>query len=388
MKRFSSFFLNSFRGDPIIWGIFSLFSMFGILVVYSTTSSLAYRHADTSPEYYLARHVLLTVLSFFVAWVVHRVDYRYFYRISTFCLWIAVPLLLFTLGFGVTLNEATRWVSIPYLSQTFQPSDFAKLSLFTYIAGALAISQRDQHKLASSLFSILSWLAVICGLTALSDISSAVLIFCTAFLLFFMGRVPLRYLFMLLVIGGVCGAGVLMVSQRSETATRRIQKFLGTSRTFQNEQAYVAIADGGLLGKGPGNSDQKNFLPHAYSDFVYAIVVEEYGALGALFLMVGYLMLVYRGTKVMRNSQRFFGGLLSTSLCVSIVWQALVNMSVAMGLLPVTGLTLPMVSMGGTSQLFTGISLGMVLSVSRSAHPNEDSDHEILEGKYEENSYE
>lgn len=339
--------------------------MFSILVVYSTTSSLTYRSMDTSPEHYLVRHVLLTLLSFLATWVVHRLDYRYFYRLSAFGLWISVPLLLFTLGYGITLNEATRWVNIPYLSQTFQPSDFAKLVLFTYIAGSLAISQRNPHKLAAALFSILSWVAVICGLIALSDVSSAILTFSTTLLLFFMGRVPLRYLFMLLVVGGVCGAGVLMMSQRSETAAHRVQSFLDTRDTFQNEQAYVAVADGGFFGKGPGNSDQKNFLPYAYSDFVYAIVVEEYGMLGALLLMAGYLVLVYRGTKVLAGSQRFFGGLLSASLCVSIVWQALVNMSVTTGLLPVTGLTLPMISMGGTAQLFTGISLGMVLSVSR-----------------------
>ena len=269
------------------------------------------------------------------------------------------------MGFGLTLNQATRWINIPYFSQTFQPSDFAKLALFTHIAGVLSNCQRDPHKLASSLFSVLSWVAVICGLTAISDVSSAVLTFFIAMLLLFIGRVPLRYLFMLLLVGAVCGMGVLMVSQRSETAVYRMEQFFSAQETFQNEQAYVAIADGGLFGKGPGNSDQKNFLPHAYSDFVYAIVVEEYGMLGALCLLAGYLLLAYRGTKVLVGSQRFFGGLLSASLCISIVSQALVNMSVSMGLLPVTGLTLPMISMGGTSQLFTGISLGMVLSVSR-----------------------
>ena len=353
------------KGDPLIWVIAFALSLFSILVVYSATGSLAYRRMGGDTEYYLVKHLLLTLISLLLMWVMHRIDYRYYLSFSKLGLWISVPLLLLTLKFGLNINEATRWIMVPFIDQSFQPADFARLVLFIHVAGVLAKCQRDQRDLRAAMVPILFWSASICGLVALSDFSSALLIAGTVFLLIFIGRVSFRYLFMLVMVMVVAGVGALLMGQRSGTAFYRMQRFVEEEIPYQAQQSYVAIASGGLFGKGPGKSDQRNVLPHAYSDFIYAIILEEYGLLGGLLVLLLYIVLLYRGSKVFLSTDRIFGGLLSISLCVAIVVQALVNMSVAVGLLPVTGLPLPLISMGGTSQLFMGISLGIILSVSR-----------------------
>ncbi|MBY0424518.1 MAG: FtsW/RodA/SpoVE family cell cycle protein, partial [Cytophagales bacterium] len=188
----------------------------------------------------------------------------------------------------------------------------------------------------------------------------------TCMLLMFIGRVPLKYLGMLIIVGLVAGALALAVGQRMGTAVSRIKAFMDPKEIpFQLEQSYIAIATGGVLGKGPGNSTQRNFLPHPYSDFVYATIVEEYGLIGGVIILFLFLVLLYRGMITVANSERAFGGLLSAGLSFALVIQALINMAVAVGLGPITGLPLPLLSMGGTSLLFTGISLGIILSVSR-----------------------
>jgi len=200
----------------------------------------------------------------------------------------------------------------------------------------------------------------------MADLSTAVLLFLTSMLLMFIGRVPLKYLAMLIVVGGLAGVLAMKIGQRGETAVSRVTSFMSDDRLpFQAEQARIAIASGGVVGKGPGRSDQRNFLPHPYSDFVYAIIIEEYGMMGGVIVLMLYLALLYRGMKTVANSERAFGGLLSAGLSFSLVLQAMVNMGVVVGLGPITGLPLPFLSMGGTSLLFTGMSLGIILSVSR-----------------------
>jgi cell division protein FtsW len=211
------------------------------------------------------------------------------------------------------------------------------------------------------------WAGLICGLIALSNLSTALILFSTCMLLMFIGRVPLKYLVLLVLVGSLFGTVALKLGQRLDTAISRIESFFDEEKEvpFQAEQSYIAIWNGGILGKGPGKSDQKYFLPHSYSDFIYSIILEEYGLIGGVATLFLYLALLYRGTKTVMNSDRAFGGLLSAGLSFSLVIQAMVNMGVAVGLGPITGQPLPLLSMGGTSLLFTGLSLGIILSVSR-----------------------
>jgi cell division protein FtsW len=340
-------------------------AILSILVVYSAASSLAYRQMQGNTEYYLMKHSLLMLSSFGAMWVAHTIDYRYYAGLSKLALWISVPLLLLTWRYGLTLNEASRWLTIPLINKAFQPSDLAQLALIAYLANMLAKRQHNIDDLRDTLAPMLGWCGVICGLIALTNLSSAFLLFITCMLLMYMGRVPVRYLLSLTLVGLLAGSVAIYAGQRGETARSRFTTFAKGELPFQTEQAYIAIATGGLYGKGPGNSQQRNFVPHPYSDFIYAILVEEYGLVGGIVVVLLYLVLLYRGIRTVSQTNRAYGGLLSAGLSFSLALQAMVNMGVAVGLGPVTGLPLPFLSMGGTSLLFTGIAVGIILSVSR-----------------------
>jgi cell division protein FtsW len=357
---------RNLKGDPVIWFVVFALSVLSILVVYSATGSLAYQKMQGNTEYYLIKHSILVLSSLFVMWVAHKIDYRYYAKISLFALWISAPLLLFTYKFGLNINEASRWITIPLINQAFQPSDLAKLALIVAVSSMLAKRQQNIEDFKVSVVPILIWVAIIGFLVALTNLSTSILIFLTIFLLLFIGRVPIKYLILLVIFSLMAGSIALYVGQRGTTALSRIEGFIDQKDIpFQAKQAYIAIASGGIIGKGPGQSDQRNFLPQSYSDFIYAIIIEEYGFIGGGFVLFLYLALLYRGMKTMMNSERAYGGLLSAGLSFALVLQAMVNMAVAVGLGPITGLPLPLVSMGGTSQLFTGIALGIILSVSR-----------------------
>jgi cell division protein FtsW len=280
---------------------------------------------------------------------------------------LSVPLLLFAWKFGTTVNEASRWIVIPVIKQTFQPSDLAKLSLITHLASMLSKRQLNISNIKETIIPMLFWVGLICGLIALMNISTALLLFLTCMLLMFIGRVPMKYIMMQILVGVIAGSVAMAVGQRMHTAISRIENFMDKEETvFQLEQSYIAIATGDVFGKGPGRSDQRNFLPLPYSDFIYAIIIEEYGLIGGLLVVFLYLAFLYRGMVAVTRSYGAFGGLLSAGLSFSLVIQAMVNMGVAVGLGPITGLPLPLLSMGGTSLIFTGISIGIILSVSRS----------------------
>lgn len=356
---------DNLKGDPVIWMIVFFLSVISILVVYSATGTLAFKR-DLHVEQYLVNHSALLCMSLFAMWVAHKVDYRYYSRLSRVALLISVPLLLYAYFFGSNINEASRWIEIPLINKTFQPSDLAKLALISNLAAMLSRRQQNIDDVKKSLIPILVWMVIICGLIALSNASTAILLFITCMLLMFVGRVPFKYLFILMLVGIMAGSGALLLGQRGNTVVSRVKNYMSpTEVSFQAEQSYIAIATGGITGKGPGNSDQRNFLPHPYSDFIFAIIIEEYGILGGLVVVFLYLVLLYRGMRAVNNSERAFGGLLSAGLSFALVLQAMVNIGVAVGVLPVTGLSLPLVSMGGTSLLFTGLSLGIILSVSR-----------------------
>jgi cell division protein FtsW len=314
------------------------------------------------------KHTFLVALGMTGMYYAHKLDYRYYSGLAKMGLLISIPLILFAYFFGPNINESKRWIVIPFINQQFQPSDLAKLALISSIAAMLA---KRQSKISSAgmkeaILPILIWTGIICGLIALSNISTAAMLLVTCMLLMYFGRVPVKFLGMLLAVGILAGSVAMVLGDRFETGLARIERFLDRSKLdYQTEQSFAAIANGGILGQGMGKSHQKNFLPHPYSDFIFAVIIEEYGMAGGLFTLFFYLVLLYRGMLAVSKSSNAFGGLLSAGLSFMLAIQAMLNMAVAVGLVPVTGQPLPLVSMGGTSLLFTGISFGIILSVSR-----------------------
>jgi cell division protein FtsW len=355
---------KNLQGDKVIWAVVFALSMISILVVYSSIGSLAYKRM-VSPESYLIKHTFTVIIGLAAMWLAHRVDYRYYSRLSKIALWLSIPLLIYTFTNGVSVNDASRWISIPIFG-SFQPSDFASLALIVNLASMLSKRQQNIDDFKEALIPILMWCGVICGLIALTNLSTAILLLATCFLIMFIGRVPMKYLAMLMFVGVLAGAVAIKFGVRGETAKNRIMNFVeGKELPFQAKHGRIAIATGGLFGKGPGNSDQRNILPNAFADFVYAIIIEEYGLIGGGVVLILYLILLHRGMKAAYNSERAFAGLLSAGLSFDLVCQAMVNMGVVVGLGPITGQPLPLISMGGTSMVFTGLAVGIILSVSR-----------------------
>jgi cell division protein FtsW len=364
MEKIKKWADENLQGDKVIWAVVFALSLVSILVVYSSIGSLAYKRS-ASTEWLLLKHTITVVIGLTALWFAHKIDYRYYSKLSKVALWISIPLLIYTFKNGVSLNDAARWIALPG-GLSFQPSDFASLALIVNLASMLSKSQQNIDDIKESLIPILIWCGVICGLIALSNLSTAVLLLATCFLIMFIGRVPVKYLAMLALVGVLAGTVALKFGSRGETAKNRILNFVqGKELPFQAQQGRIAIASGGLFGKGPGNSAQRNVLPHPYSDFIYAIVIEEYGIVGGFIVLGLYLILLHRGMKAAYNSERAFAGLLSAGLSFDLVCQAMVNMGVVVGLGPITGQPLPLISMGGTSMVFTGLSIGIILSVSR-----------------------
>lgn len=368
---------ENLKGDYQIWIIVCIMTVFSILVVYSAKGAVAYR-VKTNAEAYLLKHLLLTIVSLVFMWFVHRSDYMIFASKATrLVLWMSLALIWYANLFGHKVNNAGRWVNLPLINLTFQPSDLAKLALIANLAIMLAKRQHREYKpeqLFSMLMPMIFWIGIICGSIAISNGSTAVLLGGTCFLLMFIGRVPPRYLLMLVIVCSSLGAIGLATGTRGSLFKNRIDKFMHGADEYDDHSqlviGYVAIAQGGLLGKGPGRSLQRNYLPEAYSDSIYAIIIEEYGYfVGGLGTLALYLWLLYRGMKAIARSDRAFGGLLSAGLTFLIVIQALIHVCVCVGLIPYTGQTLPMISMGGSSQWAIAISIGIILSVSRKGIP-------------------
>ena len=363
------------KGDRWIWLIAVILSIISLLSVYSATGSLAYQKMGGNTEYYLFKHFLLIILSFIAMWFAHKLDYKYYSKISIIAMYISLPLLLVTYQFGLNINEASRWINIPIINQAFQPSDLAKLSLIIYLSSVLSKSQYDLDNIKSLIKPFL-WIGIICLFIALTNLSTSIILGLTSMLLMFIARVKIKYLAVLVLFIAFGATIALITGQRGKTAISRTENFIYKKNIpFQLEQAYIAVSTGGLFGKGPGKSNQKNFLPQSYSDFIYAIIIEEYGLFMGISVLLLYLILLYRGLYTFLKSERPFGGLLSAGLSFHLVIQAITNMSVVVGLLPVTGITLPLISMGGTSQLFTGITLGIILSISRHNSMEEENNY-------------
>lgn len=362
------------KGDRAIWTVVLLLSLLSVLVVYSSIIALAYRYKGGDTGSYLIKHVFIVGSGILLVYFIHKVKYSYFSRISQLAIFLAAPLLLYTLFNGVSAGDATRWLVIPGTSLTFQTSDFAKLALITYVARMLSIKQNVIKDFKKAFLPIVAPVGIICLLILPSNFSTAAILFMTCFVLMFIGRMNAKHLLLLIGSGILVGLVIIVMVfnfpnaiPRGATWKARIENFSkGDSESnFQAEQAKIAIATGGIMGKGPGNSMQRNFLPQASSDFIFAIVIEEWGLVTAIIIVFLYLILLFRGVKIANKSERTFGSLLAIGLTFSLVFQAMINMAVAVNLFPVTGQPLPLVSMGGTSIWFTSIAIGMILSVSR-----------------------
>jgi cell division protein FtsW len=372
------FFGKYLKGDPVIWLVVFVLSIYGVLAVYSSMGSLAYSKG-TSPEMYLIKHSALLIFGLVAMWLTHLINIQYFSRIGQLMLYFAVPLLIYTLFFGVTINEATRWISIPGLGLTVQSSDFAKLALVVYVARFMAKRQGEVHDFKKTLLPVLGVILFVCLLIFPEDLSTSAVLFLTSMLVLFLGRIPLKQIALLVGIGVFVLGGLFAYVMTSDvtfgrlgTMKSRIEAFSADSDdggTFQSRQAKIAVARGGFTGTGPGQSRQKNILPSPFADFIYAIIIEEYGSIfGGLALVVLYMLLLYRAFRIVLKTENSLAALLAIGLAFSLVVQALINMGVAVNLLPVTGLALPIVSRGGTSILFTSIAFGIILSASRTIY--------------------
>jgi cell division protein FtsW len=368
-------FKKYFQGDGVIWGVIIALSLISLLAVYSATGTLAYKYQHGNTSYYILKHLTYMFIGLMITFVSHHIPYQFYSRLSQLFLLLCIPLLLVTLLFGRNLNEASRWLTLPGIGLTIQTSDFAKLALIMYLARLLSLKQAEIKDLKKAFLPLLMPIAVVCVLILPANFSTAAILFFTCLVLMFIGRVNVKQILALVGIGIVLQGLFIGISLLTKHVGRinvwqhRIENFVSgeSEDNFQSEQAKIAIATGGILGKGPGNSTQRNFLPHPYSDFIYAIIVEEYGLAGGLIIMFLYLWLLFRAGTIVRKSDRTFPAFLAIGLTVILVFQAMINMAVAVNLFPVTGQTLPLVSMGGSSQLFTSFSLGVILSVSRSA---------------------
>lgn len=362
------------KADLIIWAIVIILSLTSLIAIYSSTGSLAYRVNGGHPERFLIKRLIIVVIGFLIMYIAHTINYTYYKRFANIFLIISVLLLGYTLFFGVTLNEGSRWISIPVVNVTFQSSDVAKLALIIYLSAQLSKFQNTKGEFTQILLWIFLPTGIVCGLIAPANLSTALIIAVCSGMMFFIGRIQFSYL---AIMGGVLIiilTGAFMFSGRSQTWQNRISNFTSSEKSvesYQVTQAKMAIAKGGLLGKGPGNSTQRNFLPHAYSDTIYAFLIEEYGLIvGGFGLVFLYLLLLWRSIVIFRKCPYAFGAFLAVGLSFTLVFQAFIHMAVNVNLLPVTGQTLPLISKGGSSVWFTCLTIGVILSVSKFVNEN------------------
>lgn len=388
--------LKKAGGDKVIWAIVIILSLVSMLAVYSSTGSLAYRMQHGHTEYYLLKQVFFLVFGIVIIYLAHRVNYTVYSRAARVGFYLCIPLLLYTLFFGSNINDASRWIKLPVINATFQTSDMAKLVLFMYVSRQLSKKQAVIKDFKKGYRSILIAVGIICALIMPANMSTALLLGASCLLLCFIGRVPVKYL--LATVGaGLVGiaiiVGIVLLTGvgggRAETWKARMESYSHHSNKadepYQVQQAKIAIANGGIFGRGPGNSEQRNFLPHPYSDFIYAIIVEEYGLLGGFLLIAFYMIFLFRSIRIFKRCPYAFGAFLAIGLSFTLVIQALANMAVTVNLFPVTGVTLPLVSMGGTSLWFTSLAIGIILSVSRNVEQLEGRKKQMQEKEEEVN---
>jgi cell division protein FtsW len=395
------------QGDKVIWAIVVVLALMSMLVVYSSTGLLAYRLNKGNTELYLFKQIVFMGIGIAIIYFSHRVNYTLYSRAARLLFLLSIPLLIYTLFFGVTLNEGSRWIKLPLINLTFQTSDLAKLALFMYISRILSKKQDVIKDFKKGFLPVIIPVAVICLLIAPANLSTALLVGATSLLLMFIGRINTKHILLTIGIamiplvilvtvsmayynkeeGKATALPVFLESGRVSTWVKRVQNFVYDNKqidkdeNYQVNQAKIAIAKGGLFGLGPGNSEQRNFLPHPYSDFIYAIIIEEYGLVGGSFVLFIYLVFLFRCIRIFRKCPYAFGVFLALGLSFTLVIQALINMAVTVNLFPVTGVTLPLVSMGGSSFLFTCFSIGIILSVARNVEQMEGKETALRNSK-------
>ncbi|HNV99352.1 MAG TPA: putative peptidoglycan glycosyltransferase FtsW [Chitinophagales bacterium] len=385
MSESIQYVFNRVRGDRYIWLVVFLLSVFSILAVYSSTETLAYKSAGGNTEYYLVKHSVILLFGIVLMYLSHLIPYRYYSRIAQILLWLSVPALLYTMFLAPEVNDASRWITLPVINLTFQTSDLARFALIMYTARVLSKKQDKVHSFKEAFVPVILPIAIICALILPENLSTASVLFFTCIVLMFVGRVNFKYIALTILAGMVLISVIIAMAYafpnvgRLGTWKARVDSFVDggdSDDLYQTNQAKIAIAKGGVLGVGPGNSTQKEFLPYPYADFIFATILEEYGLVGGLIMIFLYLTFLYRCIRIVLKAPTSFGALLAVGLGLSLCIQAFINMGVAVHLLPTTGLTLPLVSMGGTSLWFTSISIGIILSVSREIEMPEELEEE------------
>jgi len=368
---------QNIKGDKAIWAVVALLALFSFLPVYSASSNLVYVVGNGTTTGHLIKHAMLLILGFGIIYGIHRIPTHYFKGLSLIAMPIVLVLLVFTLAQGTTIEgaNASRWIQLPLVGITFQTSNLAAVVLMIYVARYLS---KTKDKVVTFKESILPlWVPVFLVIILIlpANFSTAGIIFSMVLLLCFLGGYPLKYLLGIVGTGLVCLTLFVLVAKvapdlfpnRVDTWISRVESFwdpADTEADYQIEKAKIAIATGGIVGKGAGKSIQKNFLPQSSSDFIYAIIVEEYGLVGGIALMFFYLLLLFRIVVVANANSSIFAKLLVLGVGLPIVFQALINMAVAVELFPVTGQTLPLISSGGTSSWMTCLAIGIILSAS------------------------
>ena len=365
------------RGDRVIWAIVVLLAMISMVSVFSSASTLAYDERGGEVSYYLIKHGLILGFGVVIIYICHLLAYTKYSRWAPGLLVTAFVLLLLTMWLGPVINNSQRWLKVPFVGLTFQTSDFAKLALIVFVARSIGSKQDVIKDFREAFVPIILPVLGICMLIAINDLSSAIMLFVICLLMMIVGRVAMQYV-VLLILGGVMVFSLMVMVggrypelfPRIPTWAHRIDTFLNpeladSDDRYQITKAQIAMANGGVFGVGPGNSTQRNYVPYAYADFIYAIIVEEYGVIGGVVVISLYVLLFFRIVRLVTKSSKAFGAMVAFGIGLSLLLQAFFNIAVNLDLLPVTGLTLPLISMGGTSVLFTCVSLGIILSVSK-----------------------
>ena len=389
------------KGDKVIWALVVLLALVSLLAVYSATGSLAYKNYRGNTEIYLFKQIAFILAGILVIYFAHLVNYTFYSRAARIVFLLSLPLLVYTLFFGVKMNEGSRWIRLPILNMTMQTSDLARLALFMYLARLLSKKQDVIKDFRKGFLPVILPVGITCLLIAPANLSTALLLGASCMMLLFIGRVSTKHILMTaglalvpilflvsaaVIRHGKTGGEETVVKKSSSTLTGRVDTWISRVEAFiygskdavdndayQVNQAKIAISKGGFLGVGPGNSTTRDYLPQAYNDFIYAIIIEEYGLAGGAFIMFIYLVFLYRCIRIYKRCPYAFGAFLALGLSFTLAIQAVANMAVTVNLFPVTGVTLPLVSMGGTSFIFTCLAIGIILSVARNV--------EQLEGK-------
>ncbi|MBK7561820.1 MAG: FtsW/RodA/SpoVE family cell cycle protein [Chitinophagaceae bacterium] len=386
--------ISKTKGDKVIWALVILLTLVSLLAVYSATGSLAYKNYRGNTEIYLFKQIAFIMAGILVIYFAHLVNYTFYSRAAKIAFLISLPLLFYTLFFGVKMNEGSRWIRLPFINMTMQTSDFARLALFMYLARLLSKKQDVIKDFKKGFLPVIVPIIITCALIAPANLSTALLLGASCLLLLFIGRVNTKHILMtiglasiplvFMVAAAVIRHGkenkeeiILTEKKSGSTLFGRVDTWIGRMESFiygskeaeegayQVNQAKIAISKGGVFGVGPGNSTTRDYLPQAYNDFIYAIIIEEYGLVGGAFIMFFYLVFLYRCIRIYKRCPFAFGAFLALGLSFTLAIQAVANMAVTVNLFPVTGVTLPLVSMGGTSFIFTCLAIGIILSVAR-----------------------